>query len=159
VRQAAAILLTGLLAASILAPVLPWMHPCIVVSRLEPCKEERRAGGPMLPSSCISGACDWYPSIGAKAERILVPMSLLLMAGMIAALLNQRAPRRASALSGAVAVMFTLLADRFLYGYGTVAFVEVVISALPIGLGAAIAWCGGWLASALSPNKTMEPTR
>jgi hypothetical protein len=160
-RQVASIVLTALLAASVLTPSLSWLFPCIFVSRLEPCDEATVPSGigAPAPSTCTFGSCDWHPSPTERAERGVVITSLLVMSGMIAALVSERRPRRGAAVSGAIAIAITLLLDRFLYGYGAVSFIDLLVSAIPVGLGALLGWFGGWIASKVAPNKTMEPTR
>jgi hypothetical protein len=160
-RQLASILLTAFLATSVLTPSLSWLFPCLWVTRLEPCHEASglRDDGTPVPSNCMFGSCDWHPTLSDQLERGVVIATLLVMSGMIAASLSERRPLRAAALSGAVAVAITLLLDRFLYGYGAVSFIDILMSAIPIGLGALLAWCGGWVALRLTPSKTSEPTR
>jgi hypothetical protein len=160
-RQFASILVAAFLATSVLTPSLSWLFPCIFVTRLEPCEgvPVLRDDGTLAPNECMGGACDWHPRLSDELERYIVMTSLLVMSGMLAALLSERRRRRAAALSGAVAIAITLLLDRFLYGYGAVSLLDVLASAIPIGLGALLAWCGGWVALKLTPNKTIEPTR
>ena len=148
IRRLACVLLPALLAASVLTPSLSWLFPCIHVTRIEPCERTT------VPSTCTFASCDWHPSTTDRIERGVAVASLLIMCGMVAASANARRARRNAAVSGAVAIAITLFLDRFLYGYGAVSVIEVLVSALPIGLGALLALIGGWIAS----TRLLSPT-